>query len=953
MNSQTEVKSAICSKCNTNNRLKKTITCAHCGLLFHRSCVGVTRRQAEEVPRFLCSACTTSPSTQLSSQVIANGLSENDFTNYIHSLQTKLRPVLRIPKGARGAFAKGLSSLVSDILQNRTDLCWQRLIVFPLFALSPPTTSTTSLTTALKNQINDFIDTRGLPTIPSAPDSKRGTTSTTSKRDLKRLVNAHLSEYNIKGAVRILSSSASLVAPNQDSLSIMKKKHPPRHPEESCPPAPDHHGYTFGIREVQKALQSFPCGSGSGPDGLRPQHLKDATSFSANDAGVALLGNLTALMNLIAESGVHNSVQATFFGARLIALTKPNGDLRPIAIGCTMRRLCAKMVLVPNSSQTTQHFGSHQVGVGTRLGSEATVHSVRKFIQESEHTRNKIVMKLDLSNAFNSVRRDTMLKAVFEHMPQIYPLAHASYNQNSNLFFDDFVIPSSCGVQQGDPLGPVIFSMAINEVIKNNDLDLNIWYLDDGCIGGEPDQVINHTKHLISKFKEIGLNINTSKCEILKLNNTSDLNLDDLPGIKITNESNWRLLGAPLNSTSTHSFLEEKEDQLGKLLINLDEIEKHQAFFILKNFLFIPKLTYALRSSPLYEHKDLLLRFDDRVRKKTEELCNVQLDDTAWKQASLPLQYGGLGVRNCTDLALPCYLSSLNACAELSARILSSINPLSGTSQDAEKSWLMHKPIEKTSQKAWDRIACNSKLTNLESEANQFTKARLLAPKHPHSADWMLAVPVSSLGTLLSPQQLQIAVALRLGTKVCQSVTCRCGCTIDEYGLHGLSCRLNAGRFPRHVELNHLLKRSLQKINIPSTLEPAGLSRRDGKRPDGITLCPWTRGRSLLWDATVTDTFCSTNISNTCLQAASAAANAENSKRKKYADLTFNYEFEPIAFETSGVWGPTTSKFLDTLKKKMFDVTNDHKDFRDLCQQISLCINRGNCASILSCIRLL
>lgn len=37
-------------------------------------------------------------------------------------------------------------------------------------------------------------------------------------------------------------------------------------------------------------------------------------------------------------------------------------------------------------------------------------------------------------------------------------------------------------------------------------------------------------------------------------------------------------------------------------------------------------------------------------------------------------------------------------------------------------------------------------------------------------------------------------------------------------------------------------------------LEPPGISRLDGKRVDGVTIIPWERGKSLVWDATVSDT---------------------------------------------------------------------------------------------------
>ena len=37
------------------------------------------------------------------------------------------------------------------------------------------------------------------------------------------------------------------------------------------------------------------------------------------------------------------------------------------------------------------------------------------------------------------------------------------------------------------------------------------------------------------------------------------------------------------------------------------------------------------------------------------------------------------------------------------------------------------------------------------------------------------------------------------------------------------------------------------------TFEPTGLSRSDGKCPDGLSLIPWERGRPLVWDVTVPD----------------------------------------------------------------------------------------------------
>ena len=50
------------------------------------------------------------------------------------------------------------------------------------------------------------------------------------------------------------------------------------------------------------------------------------------------------------------------------------------------------------------------------------------------------------------------------------------------------------------------------------------------------------------------------------------------------------------------------------------------------------------------------------------------------------------------------------------------------------------------------------------------------------------------------------------------------------------------------------LARSLASAGVPVSKEPSGLSRSDGKRPDGLTLIPWRAGRSLIWDVTVSCT---------------------------------------------------------------------------------------------------
>ena len=79
-----------------------------------------------------------------------------------------------------------------------------------------------------------------------------------------------------------------------------------------------------------------------------------------------------------------------------------------------------------------------------------------------------------------------------------------------------------------------------------------------------------------------------------------------------------------------------------------------------------------------------------------------------------------------------------------------------------------------------------------------------------------------------------------------------------------------------------------------------------------MTLFPYKHGRCLVWDVTCADTFAPTNIPHTSAEAGAAAAIAETRKRANYRDLDDQYLFEPLSFETMGVYGPAT---LNTVRE--------------------------------------
>jgi hypothetical protein len=171
---------------------------------------------------------------------------------------------------------------------------------------------------------------------------------------------------------------------------------------------------------------------------------------------------------------------------------------------------------------------------------------------------------------------------------------------------------------------------------------------------------------------------------------------------------------------------------------------------------------------------------------------------------------------------------------------------------------------------------------------------------------------------------------------------------MDALGHHALSCRLSSGRFPRHAALNDVIKRALHSAGLPSVLEPTGLDRGDGKRPDGMTIFPYSQGRSLVWDATCVDTFARGNVIQSAIEPSSAAEAAEEAKRTKYAALALRYAFEPFAFETTGVFGPSTLAMVINIGRRLRNETGEARESLWLKQRLGMAILRGNALSVLA-----
>ena len=163
---------------------------------------------------------------------------------------------------------------------------------------------------------------------------------------------------------------------------------------------------------------------------------------------------------------------------------------------------------------------------------------------------------------------------------------------------------------------------------------------------------------------------------------------------------------------------------------------------------------------------------------------------------------------------------------------------------------------------------------------------------------------------------------------------------MDARGIHGLCCKRSAGRTVRHNTLNDMLCRACVRSGVPSSREPIGLFRSDGKRPDGMTLVPWKVGRCLTWDVTCPDTLAASRRALTSITPGAAAERAALLKHTKYAAIKATHDFVPVAIETLGPINEEGTSFLCEIGERMKGVSGDPRETAYLFQRVSVIIHR-------------
>ena len=149
---------------------------------------------------------------------------------------------------------------------------------------------------------------------------------------------------------------------------------------------------------------------------------------------------------------------------------------------------------------------------------EAAIHATRRLL--SNLSDNYVFFKLDFTNAFNSVRRDTILTKVAEKMQELYRFICDSLDCNLQLIFGENIIISAEGSQQGDPLSGLKFCASIQlTLIERQSGSNNMWgFVDEIDLEGEVPRVVRDIQTIVDSRPQTGLLLNIHKCEITTRN---------------------------------------------------------------------------------------------------------------------------------------------------------------------------------------------------------------------------------------------------------------------------------------------------------------------------------------------------------------------------------------------------------------------------------------------------
>ena len=659
----------------------------------------------------------------------------------------------------------------------------------------------------------------------------------------------------------------------------------------------------------------------------------------------------------------------TVTNARLVALIKKSGDLRPIAVSETLRRLVAKCCCHKVKEKAVGLLAPHALGTGVPGGVEAVVHSTRAVLRDHGHKADHALLKWDYKNAFNMVDRSAIIGVVREVLPELSAWVEFCYARFSDLFWGEHTISSECGVQQGDPLGPLLFSLVLQKVVSflaTQDLLLNAWFLDDGTIAGERAVLSVLYEQISLMSSELGMVV--GDCELFWPSGDPSFPLFH-PSIKRANDTGVSILGAPVGSDDfAVRYIMSRVEKVKLIHSKLACLDDGQVeLCLLRACVGLPKLNYSIRTCPASVCQPALAAFDDALHVALKSVLGTNFGSVTATQISLPISLTGLGVRNALDTSDAAFVGSCAQTAKLCKGLYAAASPnpeieVARASLDSR----VDKPI------AFDDLSRGPKVqlriqrlldvhrrNELIEGSSARDRARLHCLSQVGGGDWLKATPIAALGLRIDSRTFRAAARYHLGlpmypvsgTSLCP--VCK-KALLDPWGDHAVCCNTENTRIAKHNSICDVLRSFFRRAGCSvHGGEPLLIAGRK-LRPGDVFVYGWESNRDAAFDVMITNPMRPQFILRTATLAGTNAAieSAFCAKDDKSYDLldAMNKDFTPLIFTTFGNASPTLEKLISDLVVRVADRTGVSRSEvgAQIRQGISLALQRFNAMMFLA-----
>ena len=726
-------------------------------------------------------------------------------------------------------------------------------------------------------------------------------------------------------------------------------------------------------------LRGASRGSSPGCDGWRFEHFR----LLLDDED--LLSDFLKICNLFLDGSIPAIAATAFSGARLIALKKNKEDVRPIAVGSVFRRTVAKLACRQLKDRMSRYFAPFQFGVATPGGSEQMIHLFQLIA--TQHP-DWIILKTDAKNAFNSVNRQTFLNLVAQDFPSLSAFVNACYVKSPTLSWlcPDGIrrISSAEGVQQGDPLGPFLFSLALHPSILKAQSVIGSGfvasYLDDAVLAGPRDDVVKAFKVLEQSMSDTGLRIRSDKCEAFCCVRDTDWPLRRIPFVN----DGFCVLGSPIGSEEfVARMCVAKVGQEKEFLQKLALLQNIQSACLLLRYCGVGKITHLLRTIPPHLIRHAAQNHDSDVLTSFQSILGCNLSPSQVRQVRIKIAQGGFGLSSAAAVSPCAFVASWAATLKLlpnRLQLMSSLpDVLIGTSDslfngyvfDALRSlsWTSPKiaaefpslaslPEKHLKLQKYLSSACQEvELGRLLESLDKASQARLRSAGGPISGAWLDALPQSKELSFTNAE-FQTAALLRLGADIPllrQIRRCNCGAESVADGYHLLTCPKDGGPIRRHDSWQHTWQQMLRSVNYRVELEQER-EFQDKKRPD-IGIYNFENGKKLLLDISVIHPLSQAVVTGSAQENGYAAAHRDKTKDEKYLQVatSLGYLFKPVVVEVFGRWSPTAaSLFHQIARRPSVDFMNDRNGFINYwSKRLAVCLQRANSRIILNKVELI